>query len=67
MEIRTFAEHRPEDARRDEDELFEHFRTGRLRPHVGGRYALHDVADALAAVRDRQAIGKLVVTMGGGN
>ncbi|WP_021591967.1 NADPH:quinone oxidoreductase family protein [Actinomadura welshii] len=67
MEIRTFAEHRPEDARRDEDELFEHFRTGRLRPHVGGRYALDDVADALAAVRDRQAIGKLVVTMGGGN
>ncbi|HVW42069.1 MAG TPA: NADPH:quinone oxidoreductase family protein [Amycolatopsis sp.] len=67
MEIRTFSQHRPAEARRDEEELFEHFRTGRLRPHIGGRYNLADVADALVAVRERRAVGKLVVTMNGGH
>jgi NADPH2:quinone reductase len=63
MEIRTFSERRPADARRDAEEVTEHFRAGRLRPYIGGRYSLEQAADALRAVRDRQAIGKLVVVM----
>jgi NADPH:quinone reductase len=63
MEIRTFAARRPDDARRDAEELTGHFRAGRLRPYIGGRYPLDEVADALRAVRDRRAVGKLVVVM----
>lgn len=66
MEIRTFAEHRPQDARRDEAELIEHFRSGRLRPYIGGRYPLEKVADALRAVSERKVIGKLVIVMNDG-
>ncbi|PPJ33490.1 NADPH:quinone oxidoreductase family protein [Nocardia nova] len=64
MEIRTFGEKRPDDARRDEEELIEHFRAGRLRPHIGARYDLENVAEALLAVRERRAIGKLVLLVG---
>ncbi|MEV4105839.1 NADPH:quinone oxidoreductase family protein [Nonomuraea sp. NPDC049649] len=66
MEIRTFAEHRPQDARRDEAELAEHFRSGRLRPYIGRRYPLEKVADALRAVSERKVIGKLVIVMNDG-
>ncbi|MFI1293285.1 NADPH:quinone oxidoreductase family protein [Streptomyces sp. NPDC020792] len=64
MEMRTFAEHRPEDAQRDEEELMEHFRAGRLRPHIGGRYPLEKAADALRAVSERRAVGKLLLMPG---
>jgi NADPH:quinone reductase len=63
MEIRTFAKRRPDDAQRDVAELTEHFRAARLRPYIGGRYPLEEVTDALRAVRERRAIGKLVVVI----
>jgi NADPH2:quinone reductase len=56
-----FAEHHPEAARRDEGELYEHFVTGTLRPHIGARFRLDEVAAALKLVQRRQAVGKVVI------
>ena len=53
IEIRTFNEHRPDDAARDEAELVEHFRAGRLRPLVSARFGLDDVVAALRTVAGR--------------
>jgi NADPH:quinone reductase len=61
MEIRTFGQNRPEAAARDEAEAFEHFAAGRLRPYVEARFTLDKTLDALLSVRERRAIGKVVI------
>jgi NADPH2:quinone reductase len=43
------------------NELIELTSSGRLRPHVSGRYALDDAAKALRALMDRKALGKVVI------
>jgi NADPH2:quinone reductase len=63
MEIRTFGEHRPDLAARDETEAFEHFAAGRLRPYIEARVPLADAYDALLMVRERKAIGKVVISL----
>lgn len=65
MEIRTFGEHLPDLVARDEAEAFAAFGEDRLRPYIGARFELDDVVKALQVVRDRRAIGKIVVTMPG--
>jgi NADPH2:quinone reductase len=62
MEIRTFGENRPEAAARDEAEAFEHFAAGRLRPFVEARFTLDETFEALLSVRDRRAVGKVVIS-----
>jgi NADPH2:quinone reductase len=61
FEFRTFAEHAPDAARRDRDELFALFATGKVRPHVSAVFALEQTAKALRAMADRRALGKIVV------
>lgn len=63
FEIRTFTEHRPGLATRDEAELLGHFAAGRLRPYVSARHELDDIVEALLSVQNRKVIGKVVVTM----
>ena len=63
FEIRTFTEHRPDLAARDEEELLRHFAAGRLRPYVSARFGLEDIAAALLSVQNRKVIGKVVVMM----
>jgi NADPH2:quinone reductase len=63
FEIRTFADHRPDLAARDQAELAEHFAAGRLRPCVSARYELADITAALQAVRNRKTYGKVVIMM----
>jgi NADPH2:quinone reductase len=43
------------------NELIELTSSGRLRPHVSGRYSLDDAAKALRALMDRKALGKVVI------
>ena len=38
---------------------------GKIRPRISATYPLESAGEAIAAIRDRQAIGKLVVTMDG--
>jgi NADPH:quinone reductase len=61
FEIRTYSEHAPDLARRDREELDELFRSGRVRPHVSAVYPLDRVADALADLAERRAVGKVVI------
>lgn len=63
VEIRTFSDHRPDVAARDEAELAAHFAAGRLRPCISARYELGDIAAALGALRNRKAYGKIVIMM----
>jgi NADPH:quinone reductase len=47
------------------DELIELVATGKLRPHVSGRYPLDRAGEALRSLMDRTAVGKLVITPNG--
>jgi NADPH2:quinone reductase len=61
FEVRTFSQHAAEAARRDHEELQALFARGALRPHVSAVYPLTQVSEALRAVADRQALGKVIV------
>ncbi|BBX46925.1 NADPH:quinone oxidoreductase family protein [Mycobacterium cookii] len=65
MEIRTFAEDRPEDSERDMRELTQLFADGVVRPYIGARFPLAEAAAALRFVADRKAIGKVVIDVTG--
>jgi NADPH:quinone reductase len=66
FEVRTFGEHAPAEARRDREELADLVATGKVHPHIGARFALHDAPAALGHVAGRHAVGKVVVEMGDG-
>jgi NADPH2:quinone reductase len=61
MEIGGFNTHYPAQTSRDEAEAFEHFRAGTLRPLIGARFALDDVVQAMRAVSERRAVGKVII------
>jgi NADPH2:quinone reductase len=61
FEIRTFGEHAPAEARRDDDELDELFRAGKVRPYVSKVYPLDRAGEALADLAHRRAVGKVVI------
>lgn len=42
-------------------ELFAMFETGKIRPHIAGRYTLEDFLDGFNALSGRKAIGKVVL------
>jgi NADPH:quinone reductase-like Zn-dependent oxidoreductase len=44
-------------------QLFRWWAEGRISPKVSATYPLERAADAIAAIRDRKAVGKLVVTL----
>ena len=44
------------------DELIDLVASGELRPHVSGRYSLERASEAMRALIDRTAVGKVVVT-----
>jgi NADPH:quinone reductase len=45
------------------DALLPHLEAGRLQPPIGGRYPLEQAAEALTAMDERRAAGKLVLTV----
>lgn len=45
------------------EQLFRWWREGNIAPRIGGTYPLERAGEAIAALRDRRAIGKLVVTL----
>jgi NADPH2:quinone reductase len=61
FQFASFAEHAPDELRRNEQELLELLATHRVRPHVGAVFALEDVVAAMRSVADGQAIGKVVL------
>jgi NADPH2:quinone reductase len=61
FQFRDFAEHRPEELARNDDELWGLLAAEAVRPHVGAVYPLDDVVAALASVADGQVVGKVVL------
>ncbi len=64
MEMRTFATDYPQEAARDDAELAQLFRDGRIRSYIGARFALQDTAQALRHIADRKAMGKVIIDVG---
>lgn len=56
-----FATHRAAERERDEAELLALLASGRVRPHIGARFALDEVVAALRHVADGQAVGKVLL------
>jgi NADPH2:quinone reductase len=44
-------------------QLFDWYRAGLIAPHIGHRFDLTHAADAIRTLGDRQAMGKVVITM----
>jgi NADPH:quinone reductase-like Zn-dependent oxidoreductase len=61
FEFLSFASKAPEAARRDREELFDLFASGRIQPHISATYGLDDAAEALRDMADRKATGKVIV------
>ena len=61
FEFLGFATNASDEVRRNEDELMDLFTTGRVVPHIGAAFPLHEAAAALRHVADGRAIGKVVI------
>ncbi len=59
-----FVRSDPEGSARNERALFDFYGRGALRPRISARFPLERAGDAIAALADRRAMGKVVVTMG---
>ena len=64
FQLRTFASHEPDEARRNEAELRSLFAAGRAFPHIGATFTLDEAAAALRHVADGKAVGKVVLDIG---
>jgi NADPH2:quinone reductase len=56
-----FATHRPDELRRNDDELLALFASKRVVPHIGASFPLVEAASALRYVADGRAIGKVLL------
>jgi NADPH:quinone reductase len=65
FENRTIVDHHPR-AREHRREIVELFATGAVRPWIGARYDLDQVATALTDVAERRSVGKVLIDIGGG-
>jgi NADPH2:quinone reductase len=61
FQFASFAEHWPDELRRNEHEVLELLATHRIRPYIGATFALDNVVAAMRSVTDGQAIGKVVL------
>jgi NADPH:quinone reductase len=60
----AFVGREPEQNRRNIEELMSMWQEGKLRPHVSATYPLERAGEAIRALADRKALGKVVVTTG---
>jgi NADPH2:quinone reductase len=58
-----FQDVRPDEFARNDDELRQHFVSGRVRPHVGAVYPLSETVAALRHVADGRAMGKVLIDL----
>lgn len=62
LHIGDYRDRQPEEFRRAREQLFDWYRAGKIKPHVMAAYPLQDFLAALNVVKNRQAIGKVVLT-----
>jgi NADPH2:quinone reductase len=63
LQSSDYRDREPEKVQRVQQALFELYRQGRLKPHIMARYPLDRYREALATVRDRRVLGKVVLDM----
>ena len=63
LHIGDYRDRQPEEFRRAREQLFDWYRAGKIKPHVMAAYPLQDFLAALNVVKNRQAIGKVVLTI----
>lgn len=61
-----YRDREPEKVRRAQQELFRMYDAGKLKPHVMATYPMAQHQQALAMVRERRVVGKVVLTMDDG-
>jgi NADPH:quinone reductase len=59
-----YRDREPEKVRRVQHALFDLYEAGKLKPHVMAAYTMEQHQQALALVRDRRVVGKVVLTIG---
>jgi NADPH2:quinone reductase len=62
--LRHYRMHDPDKLRRSVEALLGWYAAGRLKPHVRHRLPLDRSVEAIRLLTDRQALGKVVVTVG---
>ena len=63
LQVSDYRDREPAKVRRVLAELFAWYQQGKVKPHVMARFPLHEHRAALAAVRDRRVVGKVVLAM----
>lgn len=61
----AFTARDPETNRANFEQLFRWYEEGRLHPMISHRFPLEKAADALAAITNREVVGKAILTVGG--
>ncbi len=59
----NYRDREPEKVHRVQEQLFDWYEQGKIKPHVMAAYPLQDYQRALRAVRDREVQGKVVLLM----
>jgi NADPH2:quinone reductase len=62
LQFSDYRDREPEKCLAARKQLFDLYSAGRLKPHVMATYPLERYSEALALVRDRKVIGKVVLT-----
>ena len=62
LQFSDYRDREPEKCLAARKQLFDLYNAGRLKPHVMATYPLERYSEALALVRDRKVIGKVVLT-----
>jgi NADPH2:quinone reductase len=63
LQYSSYRDRQPQKVQRVQKELFSWYEAGRIRPHVMAEFPLADYKQALATVRDRKVVGKVVIRM----
>jgi NADPH:quinone reductase len=63
LQISDYRDRQPEKLRRVQQELFGWYEAGKIKPHVMASVPLRDYSRALSTVRDRKALGKVVLSL----
>lgn len=61
LNLGVFLANESKEGERNQREMFELLARGELRPHVSAVHPLEETADALEAIEQRRAIGKLII------
>ena len=61
LQYSSYRDRQPEKVQRVQRELFDWYVQGKIKPHVMGAWPLEQYREALATVRDRKVVGKVVI------